>query len=406
MIIPFRGITYNPAAIPLAKVIAPAVETLSPDRLSEIREQHPQNIIRMLSPEGDPSGTESARIYRAWTAAGVVVREKNPVVYVIEQVWKSAERDQYQRRGFIALWKFDGQTSLPDPQQIRRVNWIVESGLWTDPLCVLYNDPTRRIDRYLSYALRSVPILDVTCNDVRTSVWKLSEGGTIAGIVRELKEKPVGVVGDGSDISLASALRSGPTSLTAPGVYDYIPALFMNGGEPGLISVPMHRLYTVHQEFSAETVRNRMQQTFTLTGFEDTDECMRQLAGYGSRAVVVGFSGEQKYYLAVLNEPDVDSDPDAVARVRYAQSLFDEIIRSMWDDGSGDRRLYEVRYTGDREKAMSSLSSGRIQIACLGNPASMDSILSTIVSGLPVPGGIIDIYPHLPVGIVLHSFQD
>jgi uncharacterized protein (DUF1015 family) len=406
MIIPFRGITYNPAGIPLAKVIAPQLEALSPDRLSEIREQHPQNIIRMLYPEGDSSGAESARIFRAWIAAGVVARDKNPVVYVIEQVCKTAEEEQYRRRGFIALWKFDEQPAPMNPRQIQRLNWIVDSGLWPAPLCALYNDPTRRIDRYLSYALRSVPALDVTIGDVRTSVWKLSEGGAIAGIVRELKEKHVGVVGDGSDISLACALRSMYPLQPAPGLYNFVPTLFINAGEPGLISVSMHRLCSVPHEFSAETVRNRMEQTFTLTGFEDKNECIMQLEGYGAQAVAIGFSGEQKYYLAVLKEPASDGESDAVVPVRYAQAIFDEIIQSVWDDGSGDQRMYDVQYSGDQEKVRTALDSGKIQIACFVNPASVDSILSTISSGLPVPGGVVDIYPRLPLGIVLHTFQE
>jgi uncharacterized protein (DUF1015 family) len=234
----------------------------------------------------------------------------------------------------------------------------------------------------------------------------LSEGGAIAGIVRELKEKPVGVVGDGSDISLACALRSMYPLQTAPGLYSFVPTLFINAGEPGLISVPMHRLCSVHHEFSAETVRNRMEQTFTLTGFEDKNECTMRLAGYGTRAVAIGFSGEHKYYLAVLKEPAPDGEPDAVVPVRYAQAIFDEIIQSVWDDGSGDQRMYEVQYTGDQEKVRRALDSGQIQIACFVNPAPVNSVLSTILSGLPIPGGVVDIYPRLPLGVVLHKFQE
>jgi uncharacterized protein (DUF1015 family) len=406
MIIPFRGITYNPAGSPLAKVIAPPLEALSADSLSEIREQHPQNITRMLYPEGDSSGAESARIFRAWTATGVMTREKNPVVYVVEQVCKTAEEEQCRRRGFIALWKFDEQPTPMNPQHIQRLNWIVDSGLWPAPLCALYNDPTRRIDRYLSFALRSVPALDVTIGGVRTSVWKLSDGGAIAGIVRELKEKPVGVVGDGSDISLACALRSRYPLQAATGLYGFVPTLFINAGEPGLISVPMHRLYSVHHEFSAETVRNRIDQTFTLTAFEHKNECTMRLAGYGAQAVAIGFSGEQKYYLAVLKEPAPVGEPDAVVPVRYAQAIFDEIIHSVWGDVSGDQRMYDVQYTSDQEKVMTALDSGQIQVACFVNPAPVDSVLSTILSGLPIPGGVVEIYPHLPLGIVLHTFQE
>jgi hypothetical protein len=149
-----------------------------------------------------------------------------------------------------------------------------------------------------------------------------------------------------------------------------------------------------------------MEQTFTLTGFEDRNECIMRLAGYGSRAVALGFSGEQKYYLAVLKEPAPAGEPDAVVPIRYAQAIFHEIIQSVWDDGSGDQRIYEVQYTGDQEKVRTALDSGQIQIACFVNPTPVDSVLSTILSGLPVPGGVVDIYPSLPLGVVLHTFQE
>ena len=405
-IIPFRGITYNPTVIPIAKVLAPPLETLTPERLPEFREQHSKNITRMVYPENDASGAESARLYRTWTAEKSFVREKNPVIYVVEQVFATADEKQCRRRGFIALWKFAEQSVTMDPLLTQRLAWTIETGLWPAPLCALYNDPTRRIDRYLSYALRSVPAIDGTIDGVRTSVWKLNEGGAIAGIVRELKEKSVCVAGDGTDISLANALRTPSSLQTEPGVYDFVPVFFTNVAEPDFVDVPMHRVVTIHREFSAETVRSSLEQAFTLTEIEDTNDWVLQLKGHGIRAIVIGFSGEQKKYLAVLKESVQDSDSDSGVPVRYAPAVFDGVVQTLFGENAGGEKTYEVRYYDDMEKVKSSLESDRTRIACFVNPVPSETVISALSTGLPVPKAVFDVYPRLPLGIVLHSFHE
>ncbi len=402
-IIPFQGITYNPAGIPLSKVIAPPADTITPEKLTTLLEQHPQNITWMIYPQADSSAVESVRIFQEWSSEGVLLTEKNPVIYVVEQIFRTSEGKQQRRRGFIALWKFDDQTATINQSLTRSLDWIGDTGIWPTPLVVIYDDSTRRIDRYISYAVRSVPVVDVTADDVRTTMWKLNEGGAIAGIIREIREKHVGVTGDGTDISTACALRSAHPHHAGPEPYNYVSTLFVNAGEPGLVSVPMHRICTFHREFSTEDIKSRLGQIFTLTELEDRNELIIGMAQYGSHAVGIGFSGEHRYSLAVLKEPVDYENPDGAIPIRYALKLFDDVIRTI--NGNGSDTL-KVRYTSDTVKVWNALESSEAQVVCFANPTPVETIVAALSSRLPIPEGIIDFYPHLPLGLVLQTFHE
>lgn len=405
-IIPFRGIMYNPAGVSLQKVLAPPMRTLTHRRLPESSEQHPQNVTRMLYPQGDGPPEESAGIIRSWLAQGVLVKEKTPVIYIVEQVFRAAEGDLRRRRGFIALWKFVDHPQSNPPTSTRRSKWIRETGIWPSPLFLLYEDPTRRIDRHLSYAARSVPFCDVMVDDVRTIVWKLHDGGAIAGIVREMKEKRVCISGDGLDILSLSASRTIQPDSEADEPYNYVPTMFVNTADPGLVSVPLHRLWTVHREFSSDDIIRRLEEQCSLTVCEEKNALERRLAEHGVHAAGLILPGESKYFLAILKDAVEPENFEGLSPTRYALTVLDDAIRAALGSVTGVEAVVEVRYTNALEEVWSTLESGGAHLAGLANQTPMDVVVTAMSAGLPVPMGVLDHYPHLPLGLVLHIFRE
>lgn len=214
------------------------------------------------------------------------------------------------------------------------------------------------------------------------------------------------MAGDEIEIALAHALRSTHPHNTAHGPYDFVPTLFINAEEPDFISIPMHRLCTVRCEFSTENIRTGLEQHFTLTEYEDKNEFILHIAEQGVRAVGIAFYGSPKYSLAVLKEPVDNGNPDEVPPTRYALTLFDEVIRTVIDGGSGEQNILKIQYASDTGKVWSALESGDAQIVCFANPTPVETILTAISSGLPLPKGTADFYPHLPLGLILHTFLE
>src|SRR5438046_906623 len=81
-VVPFGALRF--AGAPLAEVIAPPFDVISPNQQLQLYERSPYNVIRLeLGRESDPYA-EAAREYCAWRADGVLQQDP-PSFYVYEQ---------------------------------------------------------------------------------------------------------------------------------------------------------------------------------------------------------------------------------------------------------------------------------------------------------------------------------
>jgi uncharacterized protein (DUF1015 family) len=147
-----------------------------------------------------------------------------------------------------------------------------------------------------------------------------------------------------------------------------------------------------------------LDQFFTLTIVEEKSELKSQMAEHGVHAIGIGVYGESKYFLAVLRELVESENSDGISPVRYAPVICEEVIRGLADGESDGSGVVEIGFSSDTEKVWNTLESGEAQIVAFTNPTPVETVLSTMSAGVPVPNGAIDFYPHLPLGLVLHAF--
>src|SRR5579871_52496 len=87
-IAPFPGVHYAPTRVPLAEVIAPPYDVLSPDDQAALYARSPENIVRLILNREEPGDntalnryTRAAAFLREGLARGIFVRDETPGLY-------------------------------------------------------------------------------------------------------------------------------------------------------------------------------------------------------------------------------------------------------------------------------------------------------------------------------------
>ena len=93
---PFRAIRY---ARPDATVTAPPYDVLTPELRDAYRARDPHNVVHLTL---NDSEEEAGRLFRAWLEDGVLVRDDEPAVWVVEQDYVGPDGVARRRDGLVA----------------------------------------------------------------------------------------------------------------------------------------------------------------------------------------------------------------------------------------------------------------------------------------------------------------
>ena len=90
---PFRGVRYDPARVgDISAVVSQPYDRIGPELQERYYRLSPYNIVRLIRGREQPTDSEHDNVYtrardtyRRWLAEGVLVRERAPALYVLEQ---------------------------------------------------------------------------------------------------------------------------------------------------------------------------------------------------------------------------------------------------------------------------------------------------------------------------------
>jgi uncharacterized protein (DUF1015 family) len=144
---PFRAVRYDEeAAGPLAALIAPPYDVISPAERDEYRARSPHNVVQLTLPDSED---EAARLWREWLASGVLVREEQPHVWELEQDYVGPDGIPRTRRGLVASLSpepYESGAVLPHERthagpKEGRLRLLRAVGAQLEPIFLLYDGP-------------------------------------------------------------------------------------------------------------------------------------------------------------------------------------------------------------------------------------------------------------------------
>ena len=263
----FRALRYSPEVVPdLARVVAPPYDVISPARRAELAGRDARNVVAIDLPvdagaaDPDEKYRKAARTFAAWRSDGTLRKDRQPSLYVYEQVFtvpgtavRRVQRSFYGRLRLEAFGPGAGvlphERTLAGPKEDRH-KLMRATGANFSGVVVLFADPSGTAGRLLAEATEAAPVSDVTDDDgVRHRLWMVPDDGPTAPLVaglREAAEREPVTIADGhhryeTALRYRDERRLTRSSEEDP-AFDYLLALFLDAGAEPLLVLPTHRV--------------------------------------------------------------------------------------------------------------------------------------------------------------------
>lgn len=142
---PFRALRYAPEAGPLADLVAPPYDVISPEQREELLARSPYNVVRLTLPADEH---EAARTLADWRAGGVLAEEP-PSAWALEQAYVGPDgvaRTRFGVVGSLAVEPYETRTVLPHERthagpKEGRLRLLRATRVQLEPIFLLYDGP-------------------------------------------------------------------------------------------------------------------------------------------------------------------------------------------------------------------------------------------------------------------------
>src|SRR5215216_4944540 len=170
---PFRALRYSAeTAGPFDDLVSPPYDVISPAVHERLLAASPYNAVRLMRPD-DPD--EAARLLARWQQEGILVREKEPAVWLLEEDFVGPDGVARTRRGLVARAALEPyergvvlphERSFPKPRR-GRLRLLEATRTKLSPILQLHDGsgPLAAPDR--------VPDLEATLDGVKSRLWRL-----------------------------------------------------------------------------------------------------------------------------------------------------------------------------------------------------------------------------------------
>jgi uncharacterized protein (DUF1015 family) len=354
---PFRALRYGEPAGSLDELVSPPYDVISPALHERLLASSPYNSVRLVRPN---DAAEAARVLNEWQVEGILVREDDPAVWLLEEEFEGPDGVRRTRRSLVARAALEPyergivlphERSFPKPRE-GRLELLRATRTKLSPILLLHDGPPP------PPAPSRPPDLEATLDGVRSRLWRL-EPGAAAGI-----EPPL-VIADGHHRYEAALRFHEEEGSNETG---HVLAALTSSRDAGLTIFPTHRLAG-----GAPPSPNGTKPVDEALA--DLDSLPRTQAGY----VVVRPGGAE---LVAAGSPGLDT------------ALVDDL------------GLEDVRYTASTEDAIAEVESGGAAAAFLVRAPTVEDVRAAARAGLRMPEKSTYFYPKLAAGLLFAPFDE
>jgi uncharacterized protein (DUF1015 family) len=366
---PFRALRYDPGTVgPLDAVVSPPHDVVTPDRREALVTASPYNAVRLLNPE---SPAEAARLIGAWQDEGVLVRETEPAVWILEETFPGLDGGTRTRRGLVArveLLPYSNGQVLPhertfERQKDARLELLRAARMKLSPVFLVHEGASPAIPE-------RAPDMEATLDGVTSRLWRIAGDDTIAEALGRVEGRLL--IADGHhryETALAYHEEQGTEES------GYVLSTLVSRDDDGLEILPTHRLVSGEPP--------ELDGSFRLTDIEPSAEA--------GTAALAG----------------IDRDHPAFVLLRRDSAQLAEGEGAELDTAVIDRLpLEDVRYTPSAVAAEEAVRSGRADAAFLVRAPTLDQVTAVARAGELLPEKTTYFFPKLTSGLVFSPFDE
>lgn len=436
-IAPFRALRYDPARNDVASVVTQPYDKITPEMQERYYAASPHNLVRIILGKREPADhpaanpyTRAAAYFQDWRRQGVFLHDAQPSIYsYVQHFTVPGGSKELERRGFIALGRledyadnvvFRHEQTLAKPKA-DRLDLLRATRAHFGQLFMLYDDPAAEIDGLLAPA--AAPEIDTRDEyGVRHQVAKVSDPGLIDLVRSKMLDKKL-IIADGHhryETALTYRNERHSTADTAPPwgassdvpPYEMVMMTFINMDSSGLLILPTHRVVHGLATFSAEDLRKRAKQYFSVEEVDSSVDAGRasgilREAGHAGTALLAVTADR----VFLMDTPQAVGSNFFTGLSLRQQSLDVVQLHKCLLEGvlgiseEAIRNQQNISYVRDAGEAMTRVRSGGANVAFLMNPVRMRQVRDIAFAGEVLPQKSTDFYPKLLSGLTIYALE-
>jgi uncharacterized protein (DUF1015 family) len=424
---PFRGIRYDleKAGADLSALACPPYDIIPPSWQKQLHQRHPLNFVRVDLNQPEPNDgphavhDRAAEIWKKWRSEGILKQDGKPCFYMYRQTFTATVGGldgRYTRTGLVASVHSDASV-VPHEKTMAalvedRYQLTRRLDAFVGPVFLLYTDPQRLVEKATQALLEGEPWTRFLDEDsVEHCLYTVDDPWTIGLIEKALAEKTCQIADGHHRWESAKRIWSerDPDGNRHHGVL----ATLVNTEDPGLVVLPIHRIYRGIAGLDPALLRQKLAGRFTVEEFPyagvDAAEALLATTTDDSHAFVVRWKNADTVLLAhaprgsfgtfaphtkewseldlavlqrVLQEDLLGIDPDTYSDATHVSAILEAHLVMDYLDGTPDS-----------------------QFAVLVNPTSVASIESVARSGELMPQKSTLFHPKIWSGLVSLPIQ-
>jgi uncharacterized protein (DUF1015 family) len=424
---PFRGVRYDPARVgDLSNVVSQPYDRIGPELQQRYYDLSPYNIVRLIrgreqsaDSEHDNVYTRARDTYRRWLAEGVLVRERTPALYLLEQTFTLPDGQRRPRRGLIAaleLTPFDAGVVLPHERTLAgpkadRLNLMRAIPVNFGHIFMLY--PGEGINELLETVAGEPPIVEAREafeHEVVQRLWMVSDPALIGALKEEMAPRRNLLIADGhhryeTALTFRDELRAADPGAPADAAFNFVMVTLVSLDDPGLVILPTHRLIHGYRGMSAAEALERAHAYFEVQHLEGRAALEAALAAADPDHPRFGFY-DGRYALLTLRDPGVLAAllPERAPAwrlldVTVLHELFIERVLGISKEAV--ERHEHIEYLRDPAPGYEAVARGEAQFLLLLNPTRREQVQACVAAGERMPQKSTDFYPKVISGLVM-----
>jgi len=422
---PFRGVRYNPARIAdLSTVVSQPYDRVRHGLQDRYCDLSPYNIVHIIKGREQPGDdaehnvyTRARDAYRTWRAESVLVRERVPALYVLQQTFTLPGGEVRTRKGLIAaleLVRFDEGVVLPHERthsgpKVDRLNLMRATGVNFGHVFMLY--PGNGINSLLESAIEGRPGLELREmfeRDVVQRFWTVTDPEVIAAVAAEMAPKRGLIIADGhhryeTALSYWDEMRAAHPDAPPNAGFNYRMVTLVSMEDPGLVILPTHRLIRNYTRMDGKAALEGAKRYFEVTPVADRAALEAALAQAEPSHPRIGFY-DGSYAVLTLRDPAVleallpGRAPEwRLLDVTVLHELFIERVLGM-DKAAIERN---IEYLRDPQMGYDAVDRGEARFLMVLNPTRAEQVRACAAAGERMPQKSTDFYPKVISGLVM-----
>jgi uncharacterized protein (DUF1015 family) len=413
-VLPLHALHYDLARTGgLAPVAAPPYDVIDAAERAELVARSPYNVVEIdlpQAPGGDPYA-HAAGVLRAWRDEGIVVEDREPALWALEQDYTGPDGRRRTRHGLFARVRVEDygpgrirphERTHPGPKEDRlRLTRATHANL--SPIFALYDgDAWSPVEPQLD----APPYGELTDADgTAHRLWRVADAGTIRAVQEALAPAEL-LIADGHH--RYETARVYAQEVGGEGGHNYVLMCLVALGDPGLTIFPTHRLLTGLDDDRRVALREAIRRDWDVE--EVTDD---RLEPEQDDRVTIGYlDAHHRRPLrltlkdAALADAALPGRPAAYRRLDTAVTealLLKGALGMSEDDISHFRGLDYARSTAiARERVL----SGDVQAALFMGPAPVELVREVAAAGEVMPPKSTYFFPKVLTGLLFNPLGE